>query len=249
MKAFILSFLVAVALAQGPINTSSAGGNSTATPAASTSSSPDYTITAVPVVSALASAAPCVFNCLNPIGLADPSGCDDVSNDCACLSAPLEALNAITECINTVCSTSTSSYASLATALYQSYCDVHYAASDLSSATAADSSSDAAAAASTSSAGASSAASKSGSKTTSATASATSKSAATPARDFTALYVLMGWGLLVLLVSGVVSSFTFAYADDPAGFPRWVDGFWSLFSDPFSDDAYQCVRDDPQLWV
>lgn len=176
MKFYVLSLLAACALAQSSTSSMSMSSgmsmsmsSMSMSSATATSSSPDYSITADPAVASLASAAPCVFNCLNPIGLADPSGCDDVSNDCACLSAPIEAQQVITECINTVCSSSTSSYAALATSLYQSYCHALYSNSSLASATSADSSSDAAAAASSSSSGKSS-------TTTSASASATSKS-------------------------------------------------------------------------
>lgn len=116
--------------------------------AASTSTSPDYTITALPAVQ---SAPSCVFNCLIPIGLADPSGCDDVSEDCACLSAPADVLNFLTECVNTVCpSSSSSAYGASATSLYGSYCQSVYGNATIAQAFSAESSADAAAAASSS---------------------------------------------------------------------------------------------------
>lgn len=199
MKSYLLSLLVARALAQSSTTTSmsmSSGmsmsmSSMSMSSAASTSSSPDYSITAEPAVASLASVAPCVFNCLNPIGLADPSGCDDVSNDCACLSAPIEAQQVITECINTVCTTNTSSYAALATSLYQSYCAGLYSNSSLASATSADSSSDAAAAASSSSA-------EKSSTTTSASASAASKSS--DAQNLDALEWVGGFFALLILL-------------------------------------------------
>ena len=253
MKAYVLSLLIAVALAQGPINTSgvSASSNASVTASTSTSSSPEYTITAVPAVLALASSVPCVWNCMIPIGLADPSGCDDVTNDCACLSAPLEVLGVLTDCVNTVCKSSTSSYGALATSLYQSYCNSLYPADVLSSATSADSSSDAAAAASTSSEAAmssSAASSQPASKTTSSTVAATSKSAAEPARDFTMLYVLLSLGLLSALSWSVVGVVVISYADGPAGLPRWVEVYFWLFSDPFRI-GFRRVRGIPQLPV
>jgi len=76
----------------------------------------------------------CIFNCLIPIGLADPSGCDDVTNACACLSAPALALNVITECIKSVCMSSTSAYAGIATSLYESYCVSIYGTAEFTSA-------------------------------------------------------------------------------------------------------------------
>ena len=170
MKACIISILLAVgALAQSSNSTTSAMATST-----STSSSPDYSITAVPGVVSMQSSIPCIYNCLIPIGLADPSGCDEVSNDCACLSAPAGAQQVISDCINTVCNSSTSQYASTAVSLYQSYCNSAYPASLLSSATSAESVSDAQAASSSTMTSTSTTASA----TTSASASATSKSEA-----------------------------------------------------------------------
>ena len=167
MKACIISILLAVgALAQSSNSTTSAMSTST-----STSSSPDYSITVLPVVASMQSSIPCLYNCLVPIGLADPSGCNEVSNDCACLSAPAGAQQVITECINTVCNSSTSQYASTAVSLYQSYCSSAYPAALLSSATSAESVSDAQAATMKSS-------STTASATTSASASATSKNEA-----------------------------------------------------------------------
>jgi hypothetical protein len=120
------------------------------------------------------SSIPCIYNCLIPIGLADPSGCDVVDNDCACLSAPSGAQELITDCINTVCETSTSLYASMATSLYQSYCNGAYSADRLSSAISAESVSNAQVAASSTTTSNSTTASA----TTSASATATSKSEA-----------------------------------------------------------------------
>ena len=78
-----------------------------------------YSITALPAVIAQPA---CVWNCLIPIGLADPSGCDDVTNECACLSAPADVLDVLTGCISTVCTESQSAYAASVTSLYESYC-------------------------------------------------------------------------------------------------------------------------------
>jgi hypothetical protein len=94
-------------------------------------SAAEYTITALPAV---VSQAHCVWNCLIPIGLADPSNCDDVTNQCACLNAPVDAMSVISGCIATVCNSSTSSYASIATSLYQSYCVSLFGASQFTSA-------------------------------------------------------------------------------------------------------------------
>ena len=135
---------------------------STALSAAATPSSPDYTITALPAVKSQPS---CVFNCMIPIGLADPSGCDDVSNDCACLSAPNDVLDFLTSCVDTVCKSSTSAYAATATSLYESYCQSIYGTTSFSQAFAAESS----AAASSSVAAARSSASGSSSISTTAT--------------------------------------------------------------------------------
>ena len=114
-----------------------AASTSLAMSAAATSSSPDYSITALPAV---ISQPPCVYNCLIPIGLADPSGCDDVSNDCACLSAPNDVLDVLTGCIETVCKSSTSAYAATATSLYESYCQSIYGTASFSQAFVAESS-------------------------------------------------------------------------------------------------------------
>lgn len=116
--------------------------------AVSTSISPEYTITVLPAVTSQPS---CIFNCLIPIGLADPSGCDDVTNDCACLSAPADALEALTGCIKTVCQSSTSACMAIATSLYESYCNSVYGTAIFASAFQAEAS---AAAASSSSASA-----------------------------------------------------------------------------------------------
>ena len=106
----------------------------------SSDASPDYTITAVPAVRSQPS---CIYNCLIPIGLADPSGCDDVTNDCACLSAPADAMDVLTDCVNTVCKSSTSEYGASATSLYQSYCQSVYGSMSFSQAFLAESSADA----------------------------------------------------------------------------------------------------------
>ena len=94
-------------------------------------SAAQYTITAPPAVQSQPS---CVFNCLIPIGMADPSGCDDVTNECACLNAPMDALDVLTGCIETVCLSSTSTYAAAATSLYQSYCQSVFGSAEFSQA-------------------------------------------------------------------------------------------------------------------
>ncbi|RHZ64898.1 uncharacterized protein CDV56_100873 [Aspergillus thermomutatus] len=94
-------------------------------------SAAEYTITALPNV---ASQPACVFNCLIPIGLADPSNCDDVTNQCACLNAPVDAMSVLTDCVATVCKSSTSAYAAAATSLYESYCNSVFGTSQFSSA-------------------------------------------------------------------------------------------------------------------
>ena len=147
-----------------------AASTSMAMSAAATSSSPDYSITAL---AAVISQSSCVYNCLIPIGLADPSGCDDVSNDCACLSAPNDVLDVLTGCVHTVCKSSTSAYAATATSLYESYCQSIYGTASFSQAFVAESS----AAASSSIAAAMSASKKSSTSiTATATPSPTAKS-------------------------------------------------------------------------
>ena len=121
--------------------------SSSAAASSSTDTSPDYTITALPAVQ---SAPSCVFNCLVPIGLADPSGCDDVTENCACLSAPADVLDFLTDCVNTVCASSTSAFGASATSLYESYCTSIYGNASFSQAFVAESSVDAAAATSSS---------------------------------------------------------------------------------------------------
>jgi len=69
-----------------------------------------------------------------PIGLADPSGCDDVTENCACLSAPADAIDFLTSCIATVCKSSTSEFAASATSLYDSYCNSVYGTATFSEA-------------------------------------------------------------------------------------------------------------------
>ena len=105
----------------------------------SSDTSPNYTITALPAVRSQPS---CIYNCLIPVGLADPSGCDDVTNDCACLSAPADAMDALTDCANTVCKSSTSEYGASATSLFQSYCQSIYGPMSFSQAFLAESSAD-----------------------------------------------------------------------------------------------------------
>ena len=147
-----------------------AASTSMAVSAAATSSSPAYSITALPAVLSQPS---CVYNCLIPIGLADPSGCDEVSNDCACLSAPNDVLDVLTGCVETVCKSSTSDYANTATSLYESYCQSVYGTASFSQAFVAESS----AAASSSIAAAMSASGGSSTSTTPApTTSPTAKS-------------------------------------------------------------------------
>ena len=46
-------------------------------------------------------------------------------------------------------------------------------------------------------------------------------------------------------VMGVIAS---VYAYDPAGFPRSVEAYFSLFSEPFRN-RYHRVRDESQLLV
>lgn len=110
----------------------------------------EFSITALPAVTALPA---CVANCLIPIGLADASGCDDVTNDCACLSAPAGAMGEITDCINTVCTASTAAYGSMAVSQYNSYCMSIYGPASISSAAAQESASDASASATANSTG------------------------------------------------------------------------------------------------
>ena len=154
-----------------------AASTSTAASAAATSSSPEYSITALPAVISQPS---CVYNCLIPIGLADPSGCDDVSNDCACLSAPNDVLDVLTACVETVCKSSTSAYAATATSLYESYCQSIYGTASFSQAFVAESS----AAASSSAAAAKSV---SGGSTTSTTPTPTTTPSPT-AKSLSAMY-------------------------------------------------------------
>jgi len=125
----------ALAATSTPMSTSMTG-SSMAMPAATPSSfanvsAAEYTITALPAVQ---SQSHCVWNCLIPIGLADPSNCDDVTNQCACLNAPVDAMSVIADCIATVCNSDTSSYASIATSLYQSYCISLFGTSQFTSA-------------------------------------------------------------------------------------------------------------------
>jgi hypothetical protein len=178
MTFFVLFLLVPLAIAQSVSLTSS-----TASGSAPTSSSPPYSITALPQVVSQPS---CIFNCLIPIGLADPSGCDDVTNDCACLSAPADVLDVLTGCVETVCKSSTSAYAAVVTSLYESYCKSIYGTAVFTSAfsaeaAAAASSSSSESIASIESASSASAATASSARmaTSSSTPSATAKSEST----------------------------------------------------------------------
>ncbi|KUJ21303.1 uncharacterized protein LY89DRAFT_715524 [Mollisia scopiformis] len=130
--------------------------------------SPPYTITALPNVKNQTS---CVFNCLIPIGLADSSGCDDVTENCACLSAPVDAESFFSTCIQTVCKSSTAAYIASATSLYENYCLSIYGSASLEAATTANILADASAAAPSSTSASSS------------SASATAKSAASGGRE------------------------------------------------------------------
>lgn len=140
-----LLFFLLLGLTQGQTSSTTvpnslpmpAASTSMAMSAAATSSPPEYSITALPAVM---SQPTCVYNCLIPIGLADPSGCDDVSNDCACLSAPSDVLDVLTGCVETVCKSSTSAYAATATSLYESYCQSIYGTASFSQAFVAESS-------------------------------------------------------------------------------------------------------------
>jgi hypothetical protein len=135
-------------------------------------STAEYSITALPAVIA---APNCVWNCLIPIGLADPSGCDDVTNECACLIAPADVLDVLTDCVSTVCTDSQSAYAASATSLYESYCTSAFGSAQFAMAFTVEAS---VAAASSSMMAASVSSAASTSNTTSATPSATGSSAA-----------------------------------------------------------------------
>lgn len=128
LLAFFILTLNSFALAASSATTSMTMSGSMAT---STDDSPEYSITALPAV---VSAPACVFNCLFPGALNDPVGCDNVTNNCACLSAPANAIDFITGCIETVCASSTSAYAASATSLYESYCDSIYGTATFSEA-------------------------------------------------------------------------------------------------------------------
>jgi len=145
MYFFCLHLLLALAWAQTPStaipNTLVATPASTRMGMSASASSPEYSITALPAVMSQPS---CVFNCMIPIGLANPSGCDDVTNDCACLSAPSGAEDVLTSCVQQVCKSSTDGYASTATSLYQSYCQNVYGTPSFSNAFVAEASSAAA---------------------------------------------------------------------------------------------------------
>jgi hypothetical protein len=124
-----------------PLSTAPAAGASSSV----NNSEVSYSLTMLPA----ASAAPgCVFNCLNDAGLRGSSGCDfDLTNDCACLSAPAGSNDFLTSCVATVCSSSTEAYESTITSLYNSYCSSIYGSASLAAASSAEASSSAAAAA------------------------------------------------------------------------------------------------------
>jgi hypothetical protein len=170
----LLIFLSLVALAIGQSSTSSEMSSSSISSmsvstnmAVPNASAAEYTITALPAVTGQPS---CIFNCLIPIGLADPSGCDDVTNECACLNAPNDVLDVLNGCIQTVCKSSTSAYAAIATGLYESYCQSVFGTAQFSQAFSSESAAAAASAAS------SSAASASATKNATASATGTSES-------------------------------------------------------------------------
>ena len=130
--AFLILTLHSLALAASSESTSmTMSMTESAAMSTSTDDSPEYSITALPAV---VSAPACVFNCLFPGGLNDPVGCDNVTNNCACLSAPANAIDFITSCVETVCASSTSAYAASATSLYESYCDSLYGTATFSEA-------------------------------------------------------------------------------------------------------------------
>jgi hypothetical protein len=133
--AFLLLALNHLALAASSTSMDMTGSMSTMSmstaASSSTDTSPPYSITALPAV---VSAPSCIFNCLIPIGLADPSGCDDVTENCACLSAPSDVLDFLTSCAATVCHSSTSAYGASATSLYESYCNSVYGTATFSEA-------------------------------------------------------------------------------------------------------------------
>ena len=183
MKSLIIATLATLAIAQS--STSAMTSESTSAMAISsmsamTVSAPasistaEYSITALPAVIAQAN---CVWNCLIPIGLADPSGCDDVTNECACLSAPADVLDVLTGCISTVCTESKSAYAASATSLYESYCTSAFGSMQFAMAFTAAASADAASS-SMAAASASSASTAPSSGSASASATATGSSAA-----------------------------------------------------------------------
>jgi CFEM domain len=125
----ILSFTTSLVLSTS--TTSSSSMVMSAAMSTSVDNSPEYSITALPAVQ---SAPSCLFNCLIPIGLADSSGCDDVTENCACLSAPADVLDFLTDCVETVCQSSTSAFIASATSLYESYCVSVYGSSSFSAA-------------------------------------------------------------------------------------------------------------------
>jgi hypothetical protein len=138
-----LPFLALVVLTSAASSTSSmdmsvTGSSMSMTMSAAmpTDTSGPYTITALPQVTSQPS---CIFNCLIPIGLADPSGCDDVTEECACLSAPADVLDVLTGCIHTVCKSSLSAYASIAGSLYEGYCNSAFGTAEFNSAFSAES--------------------------------------------------------------------------------------------------------------
>jgi len=95
-----------------------------------------YSLTMLPAATA---AAGCVFNCLTAAGLRGSSGCDfDLTNDCACLSAPAGSNDFLTSCVATVCKSSTDAAESTITSLYNSYCSSIYGPESLSAASSAE---------------------------------------------------------------------------------------------------------------
>jgi hypothetical protein len=82
----------------------------------------------------------CVCNCLIPMGLADRSSCNDVT--CACLSASIEAVGFLTDCVAPLCKSSADAFASSATSLCDRYCFSVYGSASISAADKADPSSD-----------------------------------------------------------------------------------------------------------
>jgi hypothetical protein len=158
MRLFLLALLTPLGLCTeqaGPSSTahsSSAPAPTDLAPAMTSSvnnSIVSYSLTMLPA----ASAAPgCVQNCLNDAGLRGSSGCDfDLTNDCACLSAPAGSNDFLTSCVATVCSASTAAAEAQIASLYNGYCSSIYGSASLAEASSAEASGNAAAAASSTS--------------------------------------------------------------------------------------------------